>query len=170
MKMFGKKSVSTLLFYVSTISFWGYFIFTIILSILLITNQFTQENGDYFQVSIPFTGSVIKGINHPLTLLAIIAFFLFYSAFFYLLTQLFKTFKAEKLFTENAIVFLKRFTILNLIVPLLYLIIGAIATHHISTDDLISGLLHVFLGIFAAFIAAIFKLGYRLQEENDLTI
>ena len=65
-----------------TISFWGYFIFTIILSILLITNQFTQENGDYFQVSIPFTGSVIKGINHPLTLLAIIAFFLFYSAFF----------------------------------------------------------------------------------------
>ncbi len=170
MKMFGKKSVSSILFYGSSITYSGYALFILFIIIALVFNQLTIIDTNYFQLSIPFTNSIIKGAYHISNFIAIVSFFLFYTVFFYLLSLIFKTFKAERLFTNRAIIHLKWFTLLNLIFPIFHIIIDSIYNSHLSTDDLIATLLHIGLGVFASFIATIFKLGYRLQEENDLTI
>ncbi|MDY8135072.1 DUF2975 domain-containing protein [Aquimarina sp. 2201CG5-10] len=170
LKMFGKKSLSTILFYSTRLITIGYGIFLILIIISLISNNFIITETNDIQIKIPFTNSVIKGDYSLKTLIGILCFLIFYASFFYTLSLIFKTFGAEKLFTEEAIKYLKRFTILNLILPVAYILIGAIINSSITPDDVVPGLLHIGLGIFSWFIAAIFTLGFTIQEENELTI
>ncbi|WP_378179515.1 hypothetical protein [Aquimarina sp. SS2-1] len=170
LKMFGKKSVSSVLFYCTRIATYGYIVFLLFIVISLLTNNFIIINENEFQIEIPFTDSILKGDYDASTFMAIICFFIFYSVFFFLLSLIFKTFSGEKLFTEIAIKYLRWFTILNFILPGLYIIVGFLIQYKIDLEDIISGLLHIGLAIFAGFIATIFKMGFTLQEENELTI
>ena len=93
----------------------------------------------------------------------------FYSAFFWLLSNVFKTFRQTRLFTPQGISRLKQFYIVNLIVcPVLFLILGMY-----SIEDYPFGMTviaHGIMGIFALFIAAIFQQGVNLQNDQDLII
>lgn len=169
-KMFGKKSLSTVLFYCTRLIMFGYGIFLLLIIISLVSNNFVITETNEIQIHIPFTSSMIKGAYDPLTFIGVFCFLIFYASFFLVLSLLFKTFSAEKLFTQEAIKYLKWFTIVNLIIPVIYVIIGTLINNTITLDDVIPSLLHIGLGIFAAFIATIFKQGFTLQEENELTI
>lgn len=169
-KMFGKKSLSTVLFYSTRLIMFGYGIFLVLIIISLVSNNFVITETNELQIHIPFTSAMIKGANDPLTFIAILCFIIFYASFFLVLSFIFKTFSAEKLFTQEAIKYLKWFTIINLIIPLAYVIIGFLINNTITLDDVTPALLHIGLGIFATFIATIFKQGFILQEENELTI
>jgi predicted membrane channel-forming protein YqfA (hemolysin III family) len=96
---------------------------------------------------------------------------LFFAVFFYLLSTIFKTFKAPKLFTDRAIKQLNYFALLNLIAaPLLFLTIDFFIMQKQQIGNILNYLLTFLLGIFLLFIVAIFKQGYQVQNENDLTI
>lgn len=170
LKMFGKKSLSTVLFYSTRCIIIGYGIFLLCIIISLLSGNFVISDENMLKIHIPFSSSVIKAVYTSTALIAIICFTTFYASFFLILSLIFKTFSAEKLFTEEAIKYLRWFTILNLILPIIYLIVPIIINNKITPDYIIPGLLHIGLGIFAAFIATIFKMGFTLQEENELTI
>jgi hypothetical protein len=92
-----------------------------------------------------------------------------YGIFLWLLSRVFKTFKQQKLFTSIGVKRLSAFYIVNLVAPITILILLAIAGQGINEMIIITGL-HAILGIFAFFMAAIFKQGLLLQEEQDLTL
>jgi len=168
--MFGNKSVSSILFYGTRLITIGYAAFILFVIISLITHNFVITDTNNMEMHIPFSNAVIKGNFTPVTLIAMLGYLIFYGIFFFVLSLIFKTFSAEKLFTEKAIKHLKWFTILNLILPFVYPISAIILKNSVSIDDLIPGLLHIGLGVFAWFIVAIFRLGFTIQEENELTI
>ena len=169
-KMFGNKSLSMLLFYVTKIAAIGYSLFLAFILLSLVTKSFIKNEEGAFIIKIPFTDSVIKGAFDIKTIVAIILFLLFYISFFYLLSLIFKTFKAETLFSMIAIRHLTYFTWFNLILPFLYVILQVIILSKVSFSELSGAFLHIVIGIFAAFIASIFKQGVEIQEENELTI
>ena len=88
--------------------------------------------------------------------------------FLWLLSGVFHAFKQVKLFTAKGVVQLSRFYITNLLVPFLFLLLFLLFRNEMS-DLLRIILLHVIIGVFAYFMAAIFKQGLLLQEEQDLT-
>lgn len=96
---------------------------------------------------------------------------LFFSVFFYMLSNIFKIFKASKLFTNKAIKQLNYFAFINLVVaPILFLTIDFFIMEKPQIGNIYNYLLTFLLGIFLLFIAAVFKHGYKVQSENDLTI
>ncbi|MCY1227005.1 hypothetical protein D9M72_392600 [compost metagenome] len=98
-----------------------------------------------------------------------IAFIALYGIFFWLLGNIFKTFRGKKLFTQQGVRRLSIFYLLNFIVPLPFLI-GHIAYSY-EVEILVSlSVLHFVLGVFAYFMAVIFKQGLNLQTEQDLYI
>lgn len=171
MKMFGSKSLSTFLYYgctvitVASLSLISFILFSLALENFELINE-------QFKITIPlFPEMAIKGRYNDITITTITLFFIFYTIFFGLLTMIFKTFKASILFTDKAIKQLNYFTFLNLLVaPILYITINFIILVKDNYYDFASFLLHILLGIMALFIVAVFKKGYTIQSENDLTI
>jgi hypothetical protein len=113
-----------------------------------------------FEIYYPFTrspfllGDYTAGYLVPMLLTVC-----FYSLFFWLLSGVFDAFRQEKLFVY----------ISNLTLPLLILLVAVIYRMG-EADMLMIAVLHAVLGIFAYFMAAIFKEGVLLQEEQDLTL
>lgn len=169
-KMFGKKSFSTVLYYSTRFATIGYGIIILLVIILLLTNSYIITGDNVLEIQIPFTSAVIKGAYTLMALVGVLCFSIFYGAFFYVLSLIFKTFSTGKLFTEKAIKYLRWFTILNCSLPVIYIVTGLIINNNISAEGIVSVIPHIALGIFSAFIAAIFKQGFTIQEENELTI
>jgi hypothetical protein len=71
------------------------------------------------------------------------------------------------LFTKKGFSQLSRFYSVNLTVPVLILIILAVLGQEVQ-DIIRITFLHLVIGVFAFFMAAIFKQGLFLQEEQDL--
>jgi tryptophan-rich sensory protein len=92
----------------------------------------------------------------------------FYGLFLWLLSGVFHAFKQKKLFTEKGAVQLSRFYITNLLMPFLFLVLFLFFRNDMS-DIIRIMFLHLVIGVFAYFMAAIFKQGLLLQEEQDLT-
>ena len=94
---------------------------------------------------------------------------LFYGLFFWLLSNVFKTFRQKKLFTAQGVKNLKFFYIMNLFVcPVLFTILSIDSIEDYPYFAMIIG--HAILGIFVFFIAAIFEQGVNLQKDQDLFI
>jgi len=94
---------------------------------------------------------------------------LFYSIFFWLLSNIFKTFRQTRLFTVKGVLHLKQFYITNLLIcPMLFLILSMYSTEDYPYG--VMGTAHGIMGIFALFIAAIFQQGVNLQNDQDLII
>lgn len=170
MKMFGPKSVSFYLFYFSRLAAIGSIVLVTFILISLAIGNYEILN-DQFQIAIPlFDELYIKGFYETTIITTITLAMLFFAVFFYLLSNILKTFKAQKLFTHKAIKQLNYFAFLNLIVaPALYFIIHVIMNKS-GFSDLHNLLLSLLLGVFVLFIGAVFKKGYQVQNENDLTI
>ncbi len=123
----------------------------------------------YFTIFYPFTKKAfLLGDYTPSYLFTSLFTLFFYGFFLWLLGDVLNSFRRPKLFTRQAVIRLSRFYITNLVVPFLLLLLVIIFQNEIS--DLIRVmLLHLVIGVFAYFMAAIFRQGLILQEEQDLT-
>ena len=168
------KTVSKILFYVTRFLAILYFSISAHSTIALITkwSLTTKNNGRYFQIFYPFTqkpflvgdnnlGYMIFNFLLPLSL---------YGLFFLLASNVFKVFFQPKLFTLNGIKHLKRFYLGNLVFPSLTVLLASIFTNNVEDPAEFLIMIHFILGIFAYFLAAIFKQGFSLQNEQDLYI
>lgn len=124
----------------------------------------------HFEIYYPFSHSpFLLGDYTPAFITIMILVTLGYGMFLWMLSNIFKTFREEKLFTPKGVKRLSIFYLANFIIPILILTGFGIAKIEIS-DMLIITCLHFVIGIFAYFMAAIFKQGLLLQEEQDLTL
>ena len=169
--MFGPKSLSYYLFFGSRTAALGSILLVSFILISLATGNFEVINNQ-FQIQIPLLKETyIKGFYKTNIIVTIALAMGFFTIFFYMLSNILKTFKAEKLFTSKAIKQLNYFAVLNLIVgPILYLLIHFVIMDKSSFSDIYNLFLSLILGVFVLFIIAVFKRGYKVQNENDLTI
>jgi hypothetical protein len=167
------KKISKFLFYVARFLAGFYFLMVIHSGIALLTGWCLnfRENGKYFQVYFPFTKTpVLNGDNNlPYIFLEFLIPISLYGLFFLLLSNVFKLFFQSRLFTQNGIIHLRRFYLTNLIVPLIMVLLVSFIDEP-EMDGIIVIVLHGTIGIFAFFLAAIFKQGLDLQNEKDLFI
>ena len=125
--------------------------------------------GNSFTIFYPFTTTPFLLGDYTVSyLVPNLAIIFFYGVFLWLLSGVFHAFKQVKLFTPKGVVQLSRFYITNLLVPFLFLLLFLLFRNEMS-DLLRIILLHVIIVVFAYFMAAIFKQGLLLQEEQDLT-
>ena len=161
-KMFGEKSVSAVL----------YLMFVLLLGFLVVMifrELYLYFNGDYSSIN-------IEGLPLPLILMNLYAL-LPKAILFFLLIMIFKSFKSDIIFTNRTLTYLNIFTVFCLCFPIIKALIdySLIDNELFPTDtvliDIVNTLLpNLLLGVFAAFITAIFKKGFHLKTENDLTI
>ncbi len=165
--------VSKILFYftrfLSVVYFFlaAYSIFTLMTGLFLTF----KEDGKYFQICYPFTSHplMLGDYNLPYILFDFLAPLSLYGLFFLLSSNVFKVFFQPKLFTKIGVVHLKRFYLSNLFIPTIVILF---ASFFVSLDNevVLFIILHGMLGAFAYFLAAIFKQGLNLQNEQDLFI
>lgn len=169
MKMFGTKSLSTNLFYTTIV-----LAITCGIGVLLLGYAITMESfdtvGNHLRIEVPITGLHLDIFNESNAPMMLIASLLFYAIFFFSLSEVFKTFGAEKLFSQQVEKTLTYFAILNLVTPIAYVLAHALIIQPTHFIQLPYALLHLVLGIIVFFIAALLKQGKQLQLDNDLTI
>ena len=126
------------------------------------------EDGS-FRIFFPFTHSVfLLGDYTPAYLVTYLLTIAFYGLFLWLLGGVFYAFRQPRLFTKWGVIQLSRFYLINLLIPFSLIVLFVIFRQELS--DLIRIiLLHLVIGVFSFFMAAIFKQGLVLQEEQDLT-
>jgi hypothetical protein len=93
----------------------------------------------------------------------------FYGLFLLLLSNVFLSFSREKLFTTQNIRNLQWFYRANLTLPITVFFLLSLFSQA-EDEMMIIVVLHGILGVFAFFMAAIFKQGVNLQNEQDLYI
>ncbi|TDO69933.1 DUF2975 family protein [Flavobacterium chryseum] len=165
--------VSKILFYVTRFLAIVYFTLALYSLLTLLTGWSLnfKDNGKYFQICYPFTDHplMLGDYNLPYIIFDFLSPLSLYGLFFLLISNVFKIFFQPKLFTQNGINHLRRFYLTNLILPSVVIFL---ASFFVSLDNEVSIfiVLHFMLGVFAYFLAAIFKQGLNLQNEQDLFI
>lgn len=167
------RLISTITFYLARIISVGYILTTLHLVTSIVFGLSTLkhlENGR-FAICYPFTNKYFL-LGSSFTVLYIAEMVLvigFYGAFFWLLSNVFKTFRQKRLFTIQGIHNLKLFYLTNLIIcPILFISLSLF-----SIEDypyMMTVIAHSIMGVFALFIAAIFQQGVSLQNDQDLII
>lgn len=132
---------------------------------------FEKMENNRFAINFPFTTQhFLLGSEYTLEYAAEMVLGLaLYGFFFLLLSNVFKTFKQERLFTKEGLKNLKQFYQFNL---LLYPV-AAILWSLFSVEDFpffAMIVAHAIMGVFIFFMAAIFQQGVNLQNEQDLYI
>lgn len=168
------KIIATSLFYITRIVAILYLITTFYSLISLLTewNYITREDGKYFSICFPFSETpFLNGENNlGYKLFNFLIPIGFYGIFFLLLSNVFNAFKQPKLFTKYGVSQLKWFYLANLTLPWLTILLASIFAGKIEEGLEWVAVIHFFLGVFAYFLAAIFKQGLQLQNEQDLFI
>ncbi|WP_424277253.1 DUF2975 domain-containing protein [Eudoraea sp.] len=122
-----------------------------------------------FFIYITLINFQIKGFYKTKIFFSICSTLIFYAWYIYILSLIFKSFKADNIFTDLTVKYLKYFTIINLVIfP-----IGYLATRPLSNGEGVNVpyiMLHLIIGILSLFLMAVFNKGYNVQSENDLTI
>ena len=125
---------------------------------------------DQFVILFPFTDAPFLLGDYTREFLSIMLLVTWgYAIFLLLLSEVFNTFKQQRLFTTGSVSRLSIFYITNLTVPFIILIVFLIIGLEVR-DLVVITFLHAVIGVFAFFMAAIFKQGLLLQEEQDLTL
>ncbi|MFZ6014041.1 MAG: DUF2975 domain-containing protein [Bacteroidota bacterium] len=166
------RIVSSILFALTRILAWGYLTTTLYATIVIVlkTSAFHLTEGGRFEIFYPFTARpFLLGYNNTVYVAEMLMAIGLYGVFFWLLSDVFKTFRQKKLFTPFGVASLSRFYIANLTVPLAVLIVLSIVSDEDNPMEIIVTL-HAVIGIFAYFMAAIFRQGVSLQNEQDLYI
>lgn len=170
MKMFGNKSISQLLYLVVQVIVIGYGLFFAFIGYALAFKNFELTDNNRFKIKIPFIDSYVMGAFDGKTVTVLLLFLVYYLLFFILLSHILKAFKSRALFTDSVIKKLDRFTYFNLLFPIATFVGVLIMGGGVFNDEVVYGMFHVLIAIFTGFISAIFRQGFRLQQENDLTI
>lgn len=129
------------------------------------------ENGERFEIFFPFsrTPFLLGDYNWYYIVFDFLAVLLLYGLFFLLLGNVFYTFMQPKIFTRKGYLHLRNFYLFNLLLPVVAVVVTAIfSTMEMAVVVIV--VLHLVIGIFAYFLAAIFKQGLNLQTEQDLII
>lgn len=168
------KIISTVLFYITRFFAILYLVTTLYSLISLITEWcfITKENGLYFSICYPFTETpFLNGENNwaykvfnfliPIGL---------YGAFFLLVSNVFNAFRQPRLFTKYGVDQLRRFYLANFTLPWIAILLASIFAGKIEEGLEMVPVIHFFLGVFTYFLAAIFKQGLQIQNEQDLII
>lgn len=167
------RFISTVAFYLTRILAAGYILTALHLVVSVVFDLSTLKHLEKgrFAICYPFTDKYFL-LGSSFTAAYVIEMVLliaFYGIFFWLLSNVFYTFRQTRLFTAQGIHNLKLFYVINLhVCPVLFLILSVY-----STEDypyLIMTSAHGIMGIFALFIAAIFQQGVSLQNDQDLII
>lgn len=165
------RIISKVLFVITRVLAWVYLITTLYGAFGWLTEINTQTDKFKKIIEYPFTDIPFLILDNNLTYL-IFAFLLpmlAYTLFFWLLSNVFKVFFQEKLFTQSNIIHLKRFYLTNIILPVLLVIFSSFFIE-IDTGILMIIALHLVLGVFIFIFSEIFKQGLNLQNEQDLYI
>jgi hypothetical protein len=171
------KGIAGVLYYLTRVFSVAYSVIAVYAISALVAAKFNGaawvpvkvQNGE-FVVYWPFTQTpFLLGDYNNAYLVPTLLTVGFYVVFFLLLGSVFDTFRQTKLFVPSSVARLKRFYLFNFLMPIL--IVAASVIYAGSTNDyLMIALLHAILGVFTLFMAAIFKQGLLLQEEQDLTL
>ena len=131
-----------------------------------------KDEGQRFAVCYPFTQTpFLNGDNNwGYILFGFLLHLFFYGLFFWIVSNVFKVFFQPKLFTENGVKQLKYFYLINMFIPPILALMAKIVMGRIEEGLDIVAVIHFILGVFAYFLAAIFKQGLKLQKEQDLFI
>jgi hypothetical protein len=168
------KIIATALFYITRLVAILYLATTLYSLISLLTewSLVTRDSGKYFSICFPFSEThFLNGENN--WAYKIFNFLIpigFYGIFFLLLSNVFKVFKQSKLFTQNGVNQLRWFYLANIFMPSITILMASIFAGAIEEGLEWVTIIHFFLGVFAYFLAAIFKQGLQLQNEQDLFI
>jgi len=167
------KSIARILYYICLV-LAIFYLATILYAVFCLLTRWgisPYGEGQYLHINYPFTNAPFLNIdNNPSYI--IFSFLLplsLYGVFFWLAANVFKVFFQSKLFTQQNIFNLRRFYMLNLIVPGIAAILASIFVP-IESAIWVLVVVHGMLGIFTYFLAAIFKQGLNLQNEQDLII
>ena len=147
---------------------------TVIYSAVCLSSKWSTTpygDGKFLHINFPFSQTPFLNVDNnanyiffsfllPLTL---------YGFFFWLVSNLFSVFSKPKLFTVLNLQQLKRFYLFNWLVPFPAIIISSFFVETESALWLLA-VVHGILGVFAWMVAAIFKQGLQLQNEQDLFI
>jgi hypothetical protein len=122
-----------------------------------------------FIIYLPFTHiPFLLGFNNPVYVwIEFLPLFILYAFFFLLLSYVFEVFAQERLFTYKGYNYLRVFYWANFTVPVMMLLLTEMLSEASFDAWGIVGL-HLLLGVFIFFMAAIFKQGLKLQDEQDL--
>ncbi len=165
------RPLASILFYLSRLLAIPYLLtsaYTAISFLLSSTLVHPIERGR-FVINYPFTDQRFLigdsyAFGYVFEMIAIIGL---YGLFFWLLGNVFKTFREERLFTVAGVKRLRIFYLLNWGIPLLFLVVHVAIGYEVLTTITLAGL-HFIVAIFAYFMAVIFSRGLSLQQEQDL--
>ena len=167
------KIISTVLFYITRFAAILYLATTFYSLVSLLTewSLIVKEDGN-FAVCFPFTETpfLVGENNWAYKIFNFLIPIGFYGIFFLLLSNVFTAFKQPKLFTQYGVNQLKWFYLANIFMPSLTILLASIFAGEIEEGLEWVAIIHFFLGVFAYFLAAIFKQGLQLQNEQDLFI
>lgn len=167
------RFISIFLFYMARILAIGYLLTTLHLfvSIVFKLSTFKMMENNRFAICYPFTDKkFLLGSDYNVIYVAEMVLTIgFYGLFFWLLSNVFQTFRQNPLFTKHGIRNLKVFYLCNLVVsPLLFGLLSFSSTEDLPFLAMI--IAHAIIGIFAYFLMSIFNEGVGLQNEQDLYI
>jgi hypothetical protein len=168
------KLFSAILFNITRIVAILYFLVTIYALISFVTewSYITKDGGENFVIYYPFTNIpfLLGENNWSYKIFNFLIPLGFYGVFFLLVSNVFNVFKKPKLFTESGVRQLKWFYLANIFAPTIIILLASFFAGHIEDGLELVAVIHFFLGVFAYFLAAIFKQGLNLQNEQDLYI
>ncbi len=180
--------MKNLIYLLSRLFFYGFAIFSVLVAICSILAIFeyyavidfsflnigNYENATlkFLTIQIPYTSLKVELIFGSLLLL-IFASLLFYTYYFYVLKEFFKIFIKNTLFNTTTLSKMHTFYLLNCAFAIGFAIRG-IFTYFVL-DNLDSELIlliciHVFITIILYYYKDVIQKGFKIQEENDLTI
>ncbi len=167
------KLISRILYVAAMAISLFYFAIILYSSICLSTGWCTEPYGDgqYLHILFPFSKRPFLNVDNN-TAYIVFSFLLplaLYGLFFLLSANVFRIFFQQRLFTQPHVKQLMIFCGTNLAVPV---IAAVVAGMFVEVENGIWMLVavHVVLGLFAYFLAAIFRQGLELQNEKDLFI
>ena len=166
------RLISGILRYASRITAWGYLLTFLYASASLATGWCLHltEQQQRFVICYPFTVQpFLLGEYQSGYILMFLLLLGLYALFFFLVGNVFRVFTKIRLFTPFGVNQLRRFYVANLVLPLCAaMVVFPFYTLDSTVPILIT--LHAILGIFTYFMAAIFRQGLALQDEQDLII
>jgi hypothetical protein len=171
------KFLAGILFYISRLASWLFLLtagYALVVVVLMKTTNaswvpMSVSDMDRFTIYFPFTTVPFLLGEYTLSFLIFnLAIVIFYGVFLWLLSNVFNAFRQPRLFTTKGVTQLSRFYIINILVPVMFIILS-LTLNHDWADIIQITFLHLIIAVFAFFMAAIFREGVILQEEQDLT-
>ena len=173
-KTFGKNSVSSVLYwvfklwFVLLVSYLGFYVVSVVFGHYKVV-EFSGVTTYRFDVPLLEYDWLIR-----MDAKGVISFLFpfFKNGFlFFLLILIFKEFRKEQLlFTKKVIKYLKTFAIINISMPLVYVLFDVLMFNQLVFLNITGALPNLIIGLVTLFIIAVFKQGFQIQQENDLTI